>query len=289
MVTGGKKIKIKSLSSVQAKPPTTCAKSERQQRAVSSLKPWPRYEYFVRHVDAADIEALAASIQKCGLKQPIEIAPDGRILDGHTRWAAVKLLGWDEVPVLVRNDLADDEAALEQEFLTANSLRRKQTPLGAARCYRRDKELRTQGRASNGEGNLRDQFAKVCGISGRHLEAWEKMLDLADTIQLCLERGTLGLTHGQKIAGMSLNKREQIVAAIEGGQNPKAAVRQFASSTQRASGPGRALTGLAKAVKVFNRLTAEEMSQVDRATTKQLVANLAACLGKLQGQTQADA
>jgi ParB-like nuclease domain len=57
--------------------------------------------------DFGDIEGLAASIADLGLLQPIVISPDGRLLAGHRRLLAYRLLGRTEIPVFVKEERHD--------------------------------------------------------------------------------------------------------------------------------------------------------------------------------------
>lgn len=74
--------------------------------AIDSLVPWDRNP---RKNDTA-IPAIAKSIERFGFATPIVARQaDGRIIAGHTRWAAAKELGLTEVPVRYV-DLTDEEA-----------------------------------------------------------------------------------------------------------------------------------------------------------------------------------
>lgn len=46
-----------------------------------------------------DVRSLAASIGKLGLLHPIVVDGEGRLVAGARRLAAVRLLGWRDVPV----------------------------------------------------------------------------------------------------------------------------------------------------------------------------------------------
>jgi ParB family chromosome partitioning protein len=57
------------------------------------------------------IEELAASMQAYGLLQPIVVRPEAgqfEVIAGHRRLEAARLLGWTDLPVLIRNDQHDD-------------------------------------------------------------------------------------------------------------------------------------------------------------------------------------
>ena len=66
------------------------------------------YKHNPRHNDGA-IDAVAASIKNFGFKVPIVIDKDGVIVAGHTRLAAAKKLGLEEVPVIVADDLTEEQ------------------------------------------------------------------------------------------------------------------------------------------------------------------------------------
>lgn len=55
------------------------------------------------------VEPVARSIDEFGFKVPIVIDSDNVIITGHTRLKAAKLLGLEEVPCIVADDLTDDQ------------------------------------------------------------------------------------------------------------------------------------------------------------------------------------
>ena len=73
---------------------------------VNSIKP---YENNPRCNDDA-VEYVANSIREFGFKQPIVVDKNYVIIAGHTRFKAARKLGLKEVPVLVADDLTDEQA-----------------------------------------------------------------------------------------------------------------------------------------------------------------------------------
>ena len=61
--------------------------------------------------DLSNIEDLVNSIREVGLLQPIIINKKNQILSGHRRFEAIKILGWDEVQVEVK-DIKEKESDL---------------------------------------------------------------------------------------------------------------------------------------------------------------------------------
>ena len=66
------------------------------------------YENNPRKNDEA-VEKVAMSIKEYGFRQPIVIDEEGVIITGHTRLKAAKVLGLDEVPVIVASDLTEEQ------------------------------------------------------------------------------------------------------------------------------------------------------------------------------------
>ncbi len=94
-----------------------------------------------RHRNAlGDIDELAASIDRDGLLQPITLTPDGVLVCGARRLAAIKKLGWKSVNVWVRSGISDRLGHLLAEQ-DDNVLHKPLTPTEAAALYRELKTL----------------------------------------------------------------------------------------------------------------------------------------------------
>ena len=74
-------------------------------RKVTELVP---YDKNPRLNDKA-VEACAESIHQYGFKVPIIVDKENIIVAGHTRLKAAKMLNLDEVPVIVADDLSDEQ------------------------------------------------------------------------------------------------------------------------------------------------------------------------------------
>ena len=73
---------------------------------VKDIKPYPQN---AKKHDERQIENVALSIQKYGWKQPLVIDKDGTVVIGHCRLLAAEKLGLEEVPVIVADDLTEEE------------------------------------------------------------------------------------------------------------------------------------------------------------------------------------
>lgn len=105
------------------------------ERAVTSITVGRRHRD-----DLGDLEPLVASIARDGLLQPLTITPDGVLVCGARRLAAIKRLGWRTVNVWVRSGISDRLGHLLAEQ-DDNLLHKPLTPLEAAALYRELKAL----------------------------------------------------------------------------------------------------------------------------------------------------
>ena len=111
--------------------------------------------------ELGDIDALAASIAKLGLLQPIGLTPERELLFGRRRLEAYRRLGRETIPALVLPDLSTAVDRLQAER-DENTCRKEMTPselvaLGRAleeierpKAQARSQAGRTQRRASLG-------------------------------------------------------------------------------------------------------------------------------------------
>ncbi len=60
-------------------------------------------------VNAHAVDAAAKAIKEFGFRVPILARSDGRIIDGHLRLKSARQLGMATVPVLVADDLTEDQ------------------------------------------------------------------------------------------------------------------------------------------------------------------------------------
>jgi len=103
-------------------------------RTVASIRVGHRFRQ-----DLGDLDELCDSIAKLGLLQPITITPDGTLVCGARRLAAVKRLGWERVKVWIVSNISTrlHEVLAERD---ENAVRKPLVPSEAAALY---DELRT--------------------------------------------------------------------------------------------------------------------------------------------------
>ena len=96
--------------------------------------------------DLGDLDALAASIDRDGLLQPLTVTPDGVLVCGARRLAAIKALGWRTVNVWVRSGVSDRLGQLVAEQ-NDNVLHKPLSQLEAASLYRELKQVMAEDAA----------------------------------------------------------------------------------------------------------------------------------------------
>lgn len=105
------------------------------ERSIDSIRIGSRHR-----TDLGDIDALADSIQSQGMLQPITVTPEGILVCGARRLAALRQLGVRKVNVWVRSGLSGRLTQLLAER-DDNALHKSLTPTEAATLYREVKML----------------------------------------------------------------------------------------------------------------------------------------------------
>ena len=113
--------------------------------------------------DKEAMEQLAASIQQNGVLQPLLVRPlatgNYQIIAGERRWRAAKIAGLSEVPVVIRDDLSEEQVM--QVALIENLQRENLNPIEEAQGYREliDNYKMTQDQLAKALGKARSSIA----------------------------------------------------------------------------------------------------------------------------------
>ena len=144
--------------------------------------------------DEESLAALAGSIAKHGLLQPIAVrpAPAGgwRIIAGERRWRAARMAGLTEVPVVIRE--VSDEQAMELALIE-NLQREDLDPIEAAMDYQQLMERCnfTQEEAAKRLSRSRSAVANSL-----------RLLNLPDEVIEMVRRGQLSTGHAKVILSL---------------------------------------------------------------------------------------
>jgi ParB-like chromosome segregation protein Spo0J len=141
-----------------------------------------------------DVRSLAASITRLGLLHAVVVDANGRLVAGARRLAAMKSLGWKDVPVRVVRSLSDAAQALRAErdenterkaFVPSEmvSIARALEPLERAEAKKRQ-GTRTDKHPVKSPaglmGDRRDKLARVVGISHLTLTKARAVVEAAE-------------------------------------------------------------------------------------------------------------
>lgn len=167
---------------------------------VSRITPNPRQP---RHsIDPAGLEELAASIREHGLIQPLIVTAAGaeyQLIAGERRWAAARLAGLTEVPVLIKD--ATPQQMLELA-LVENIQRADLNPLEEAAAYRQliDEFGLTQEAVAERVGKSRVAVANTV-----------RLLNLPPEVQAPLAAGEISEGHARALLRLDDLPRQMAV------------------------------------------------------------------------------
>lgn len=185
--------------------------------------------------DFGDLSDLKASIQAVGLLHPIVVTMNNDLVAGGRRLAAVKELGWDEVPITIV-DWFTVEQALRAES-DENTCRKPLTPYEASKARQRRARVlgedaksrqgtRTDLRPSGNlpEGSRTDRETRTAASIGTGYSP--RTLDKVDRVVEIAERGSLTVGRGAERYEMPVPPEVQEVAqkVVEGLKQTGAAV-----------------------------------------------------------------
>ena len=214
---------------------TTLSAPELAQATITDISVGQRFRQ-----DLGDIGALAQSIQKFGLLQPIGVDERYRLIFGQRRLAACRLLGWETIPIkILRID-----SLIEGEF-EENSIRKdfsvservaiakaiEEQLAGRHGGDRRSKDFQ-DGKISGLKegGESRDLVADRSGFGcGKTYESARNAVEqgIPDLVEI-LDDGLVSIHTAARIADLDEQEQEEVVEAIQAGEKPTDALRAVA-------------------------------------------------------------
>ena len=170
---------------------------------VDQLRPNPSQPR--REMGAENLKALADSIAKTGIIQPIAVRPVGdnvyEIIAGERRWRAAQMAGLTEVPVIIRE--ATNEEMLEFA-LVENIFREDLNAIDRALAYKRYCD----------EFDLTaEQVAERLGEDRSTVANYLRILDLPSEVKTCVAEGKLAMGHARCVLALPAAKDRIKVAS----------------------------------------------------------------------------
>lgn len=141
-----------------------------------------------KNFDKEALEQLATSIRENGVIQPLLVRPlatgNYQIIAGERRWRASKIAGLSEVPVVIRDDLSEEQVM--QIALIENLQRENLNPIEEALGYKEliDNYNMTQDQLAKSLGKARSSIANSLGL-----------LTLPKSVKDLLQQGELSAGH----------------------------------------------------------------------------------------------
>jgi N6-adenosine-specific RNA methylase IME4 len=178
-VGGGTRQRLSDRKPADAKPHRETAQAA---QAVDSIIIGERHRR-----DMGDIDSLAASIGELGLLHPVVVRPDGSLIAGARRLAAVKALGWNTVPVTVvdlnsigKGEFAENTFRKDFTLSEAVAIKRELEPIERAAAKERMLAGKPLGNLPQGKGRAADKATKVTGKARRTLDKAEAIVVAAE-------------------------------------------------------------------------------------------------------------
>ena len=186
----------------------------------------PRKDQPRKTFDREALEALAESISKYGVLQPIIVRENAalpglyEIIAGERRWRAAKLAGLSEIPAVV---FSGDELKSAQVSLVENLQREDLNPVEEALAYKK---------LIDDFGLTQDAVAKEVGKSRPAVANSLRLLDLPKEVLEMLKDGELSAGHARALLGLDDEKdvvplAEKIVSKDLSVREVEAAVKKL--------------------------------------------------------------
>jgi len=195
--------------------------------AIDEVHPNPRQPR--QRIDDDALEALAESIRRHGVVQPVVVRPREaggyELIAGERRWRAAGLAGLVQIPAIVRD--ADLGTRLELA-LVENLLREDLSPIEVAQaCATLVEDF----------GQTQQDVAERLGRSRPAVSNLLRLLELPEEIQDMIDRGELSEGHGRAILMADGPRAQRLLAehVVRDGLS----VRQTEQLARRAARPAR--------------------------------------------------
>ena len=191
--------------------------------STSVLKVHPRNAEFFDDISGEEYARFKKSIQEDGILSPILVSPDMTVISGHQRLKACKDLGINLVPVMIREDLINEDDKVKT-LLVANFGRLKNDPIKQAKVYKEYEKICgvRQGSAFQKAGGnnspqvTQEDIAKELGVDVTTIRNIKRLSTLSLDLQDLISDGKITATTGYKIlARLTQEEQEELVKNLD--------------------------------------------------------------------------
>jgi ParB family chromosome partitioning protein len=168
--------------------------------------------------DPGDLAGLAETIREHGILQPLGVVPEGdgyRVVYGHRRRDAAIVVGLERVPCLVLDGLDEEEVVVRQ--VLENLQRLDLNDIDKAQAFEQMLTRLAERGATQSEGL--DAMARSLGLSTRQIQRYLRLRGLCPAVQALIAAGELGVTHGQHLADIGPETRQEEIARLAVEEN----------------------------------------------------------------------
>ena len=183
----------------------------------SDLREFKDHPFKVREDD--DMKQLMESIREEGILVPVIVRPSKEggyeIISGHRRVYAARRVGLSDIPVIIREDISDDEAVIA--MVDSNLQRKKLLHSEKARSYA------LKYNAMKNKDTKGDSLSEMCRLTGESRSAVQRMIALAnlpDTILEMVDAKKIGVVPAVNLSGLKKKELSQVEEILE-NQNIK--------------------------------------------------------------------
>lgn len=179
---------------------------------LSKLKAHPRQHDAYFDLDERMLGKLVEDIRVNGQISPIEVLPDGTIVDGHQRYRALSTLGASDAKVMVRHDLVGSAELALDRLIEANLSRRQVT------LVERMRGIALRSNSTKGDLSAREkrEIATELEVSPKTVQRLLNVVELPPAIQRAVSREEIPLVVGCRLKHLStrvLLGLEKMIAA----------------------------------------------------------------------------
>jgi ParB family chromosome partitioning protein len=181
---------------------------------VRQLEPYPEQPFHPYPLE--QLQKMAEDISRVGILSPILVRKYRnklQILAGHNRWAAAKMAGLKQVPVMIL-EADDDQAAL---ILTSTNLRQRERLLPSERAFAYKMQmdaLKRQGQRSEGGYSASALITQQTGDSRMQIHRYIRLTELEPGLLELADKGKVSLTAAVSVSYLLPEDQREVLRCV---------------------------------------------------------------------------